>query len=170
MILAAIIGMAWGAGAVTGAGAGMGGSALAATCPPAPDPVAATSSGPPYAVSRSNGELLFVSGQIGVDPAPAGEPSAGEPPDFETQMRTALSRLAAALETAGSGPADVLKATVYLADPADMAAMNRLYREFFAAAGAPLPARSLVPGLDFGNGIAVEIDVIARLACEAPAP
>lgn len=104
-------------------------------------------------------ELVFISGQIGVDPA-AGEAA----PGFESQMKLALTRLEMALSDAGSSPADVLKATVYLADPADMAAMNRLYRDFFESRGAPLPARSLVPGLDFGNAIAVEIDVIARRA------
>lgn len=113
----------------------------------------------PYAAFRALDQLVFVSGQIGVDPA-----AAEAAPGFESQMKLALTRLEMALSAAGSSPAEVLKATVYLADPADMAAMNRLYRDFFESRGAPLPARSLVPGLDFGNAIAVEIDVIARRA------
>ena len=126
-------------------------------------PVAAATA--PYVTSRSTEHLVFVSGQIGVDPA-----APGPVPGFEAQMATALGRLEAALEAACSSPADVLRTTVYLADPAHMAAMNRLYRAFFESRGAPLPARSLVPGLDFGNGIAVEIDAIARRgACAPPA-
>jgi uncharacterized protein len=124
----------------------------------------AASDPPPYVTSRSTDDLVFVSGQIGFDP---GEP--GVTPDFEQQMRTTLDRLLGALEAACSAPAHVLRTTVYLADPSNAATMNRLYREFFDAHDAPLPARSLVPGLDFGNGIAVEIDAVARRAACAPA-
>jgi uncharacterized protein len=123
-----------------------------------------TTTAPPYVTSRSTDDLVFVSGQIGLDPA-----APGGAPGFEQQMRTALSRLEAALEAACSAPADVLRATVYLADAANLADMNRLYREFFESRDAPLPARSLVPGLEFGNGIAVEIDAVARRAACAPA-
>lgn len=131
--------------------AGTAVSAAAAAAPP-----------PPYVASRSTDELVFVSGQIGLDPA-----APGAPPSFEQQMHTALARLESALEAACSNPAEVLRTTVYLANPADMEVMNGLYREFFDTRGAPLPARSLVPGLDFGNAIAVEIDAIARrLPCE----
>ncbi|MEQ8860474.1 MAG: RidA family protein [Pseudomonadales bacterium] len=130
-----------------------GALALAAGCPPDTAPATAA----PYVAYRSAGDLVFVSGQIGVDPS-----APGPVPDFETQMRTALARLDAVLAAAGSAPGEVLRATVYLADPADMATMNRLYRGFFEDRAAALPARSLVPGLDFGNAIAVEIDVVAR--------
>ena len=116
----------------------------------------------PYVTSRSTQDQVFVSGQIGVDPA-----ADGVAPDFEQQMQVALQRLEAALEAACSSPAEVLRTTVYLADPANMAVMNRQYRAFFESRGAPLPARSLVPGLDFGNAIAVEIDAVAaRTNCQ----
>ncbi len=128
----------------------------------APVAAAAAAATTPYVTSRSTQELVFVSGQIGVDPA-AGAVAA----DFEQQMQVALQRLEAALEAACSTPADVLRTTVYLVDPANMGAMNRQYRTFFESRGAPLPARSLVPGLDFGNAIAVEIDAVAvRSACQ----
>lgn len=118
--------------------------------------------GGPYVAYRTFDDLVFISGQIGMDPS-----APGPAPDFASQMELALKRLELALAGAGSAPAEVLKATVYLADPADMPVMNRLYRAFFEDRGARLPARSLVPGLDFGNAIAVEIDVIARrLPCE----
>lgn len=109
-----------------------------------------------YAAARISNGLVFVSGQIGVDPA-----AAAPVPDFETQMLEALSRLERVLAQAGSSVANIQRATVYVVDPANLATMNRLYREFFERHNAPLPARSLVPGLDFGNAIAFEIDVIA---------
>ena len=109
-----------------------------------------------YASARISHGLVFVSGQIGVDPA-----AAAPVPDFETQMLEALSRLERVLQQAGSSVAQIQRATVYVTDPANLATMNRLYRAFFERHGAILPARSLVPGLDFGNAIAFEIDVIA---------
>jgi 2-iminobutanoate/2-iminopropanoate deaminase len=133
-------------------------AAAAAACDP---PAAAGPAAAPYSVFRVLDELVFVSGQIGVDPS-----APGPAPDFEAQMHEALARIERALGEAGSAPERVLRATVYLADPANMAAMNRIYGAFFAARGAAMPARSLVPGLDFGNAIAVEIDAIAsRESC-----
>jgi len=132
---------------------------LTAVCPSAARALPAAS---PYVSYTTTDELVFVSGQIGLDPA-----SEGPAPAFEAQMTVALNRLESALEAAGSSVGSILKATVFLSDPDDMAAMNRQYRAFFESRGAPLPARSLVPGLDFGAPIAVEIDVVARrLPCE----
>jgi 2-iminobutanoate/2-iminopropanoate deaminase len=114
-----------------------------------------------YASARISNGLVFVSGQIGVDPA-----SSAPAPDFEAQMLEALARLERVLAQAGSSVAHIQRATVYVTDPGNLAAMNRLYREFFDRHGASLPARSLVPGLNFGNAIAFEIDVIAeQLVC-----
>lgn len=115
-----------------------------------------------YASARIGGNLVYVSGQIGVDTA-----STAPAPDFEAQMQEALRRLDAVLALAGSDVSHILRTTVYVTDPAHLPTMNRLYRAFFEERGAPLPARSLVPGLDFGNAIAFEIDAIAQLAnCE----
>lgn len=110
-----------------------------------------------YAAARISNGLVFVSGQIGVDTA-----STAPAPDFETQMQEALLRLERVLAQAGSSVAHIQRATVYVTDPANLATMNRLYRAFFDRHGAALPARSLVPGLDFGNAIAFEMDVIAE--------
>lgn len=115
-----------------------------------------------YAAARISQGLVFVSGQIGVDPA-----STAPAPDFEAQMVEALSRLERVLAQAGSSVAHIQRATVYVSDPSNLATMNRLYRAFFERHGAELPARSLVPGLDFGNAIAFEIDVIAsQVSCD----
>ncbi len=114
-----------------------------------------------YASASISNGLVFVSGQIGVDTA-----SSAPAPDFEAQMLEALSRLERVLAQAGSSVALIQRATVYVTDPANLATMNRLYRAFFERHEAPLPARSLVPGLNFGNAIAFEIDVIAeQLVC-----
>ena len=135
-------------------------AATAGTC--VPDRSAVVTSAP-YATYTSSGDLVFISGQIGIEPG-----SDGAAPAFDAQLSTALARLEAALEIAGSSVHEVLKTTVYLSDLANMARMNELYRAFFESRGAPLPARSLVPGLDFGGAIAVEIDVVARsLPCDA---
>lgn len=112
-----------------------------------------------YASARVSNGLVFVSGQIGVDTS-----STAPAPDFEAQMLEALSRLERVLAQSGSSVAHIQRATVYVTDPANLAAMNRLYRAFFDKHAAPLPARSLVPGLNFGNAIAFEIDVIAAQA------
>lgn len=116
-------------------------------------------SGAMYASARVSNGLVFVSGQIGVDTA-----SSAPAPEFEAQMAEALSRLERVLAQAGSSVAHILRATVYVTDPANLPSMNRLYRDFFERHGAALPARSLVPGLNFGNAIAFEIDVIAEQA------
>ena len=135
---------------------------MAGTCPPESRPPAGAS---PYVSYTTTDDLVFVSGQIGLDPA-----APGPAPDFESQMMTALDRLEGSLEAAGSSVDGILKVTVFLSDPGDMATMNRLYRAFFESRGAELPARSLVPGLNFGvMPIAVEIEAIAeRQPCELP--
>ncbi|MGB4246981.1 MAG: RidA family protein [Pseudohongiellaceae bacterium] len=137
-------------------------AALAAACESADPSRLEAAPGAMYASARIAGDLVFVSGQIGVDTA-----STAPAPDFETQMQEALRRLESVLQVAGSDVSLIQRATVYVTDPANLATMNRLYRAFFEERGAALPARSLVPGLNFGNAIAFEIDAIATLAvCE----
>ena len=137
-------------------------SAFAAACESADPSRLEPTPGAMYASARIAGNLVFVSGQIGVDTA-----SSAPAPNFEAQMQEALRRLESVLQLAGSDVSLIQRATVYVTDPANLATMNRLYRAFFEERGAPLPARSLVPGLNFGNAIAFEIDAIATLAaCE----
>ena len=74
----------------------------------------------PYSQAVKTGNLLFVSGQIPIDPATGA--FAGE--DITSQTRQSLKNVQAILEAAGYSLADVVKATVLLADIADFAAMN----------------------------------------------
>jgi 2-iminobutanoate/2-iminopropanoate deaminase len=109
----------------------------------------------PYSQAVSADAWLFTSGQVGLDPA------TGElvPGGFEAQARRVFENLRAVLAAADCGFGDVVKATVYLADMADFAALNGIYSEAF---GAHRPARSTVQAAALPKGARVEIDLIAR--------
>ena len=108
----------------------------------------------PYSQAVQAGNLLFVSGQIPIDPATGA--FAGE--DITTQTRQSLTNVKAILEEAGYTLSDVVKATVLLADMGDFAAMNAVYAEFFTA---NCPARAAFAVKDLPRGAKVEIEVIA---------
>lgn len=108
----------------------------------------------PYSQAVKTGNLLFVSGQIPIDPATG--VFAGE--DITTQTRQSLKNVQAILEAAGYTLADVVKATVLLADMGDFAAMNAVYAEFFTG---NCPARAAFAVKDLPRGALVEIEVIA---------
>ncbi len=108
----------------------------------------------PYSQAIQAGNMLFVSGQIPIDPA-TGE-FAGS--DITTQTRQSLTNLKAILEEAGYTCADVVKTTVLLANMGDFAAMNAVYAEFFTA---PCPARAAFAVKDLPKGAMVEIEAIA---------
>ncbi len=108
----------------------------------------------PYSQAVKTGNLLFVSGQIPIDPA-TGE-FAGN--DITTQTRQSLNNVKAILEAAGYTLADVVKATVLLAEISDFAAMNAVYAEFFHS---NCPARAAFAVKDLPKGALVEIEVIA---------
>lgn len=117
----------------------------------------ATSAAPgaigPYSQAISTGSLLFVSGQIPVNP------ETGEIPEGITaQAAQSLKNLAAILDAAGLSTANVVKTTVFLADMADFAAMNAEYAKAFSE---PFPARSAVAVRDLPKGVLVEIEAIA---------
>ena len=108
----------------------------------------------PYSPGVAANGFVFVSGQVGVDPA-TGKMAEG----IEAQTAQALKNLVAVLEAAGLGPADVVKTTVFLTDVRDFAAMNGAYARVF---GCDCPARSAfqiakLPGAD----ARVEIEAIA---------
>jgi 2-iminobutanoate/2-iminopropanoate deaminase len=107
----------------------------------------------PYSQVVKAGNLLFVSGQGGIDPA-TGQ-LAG--PDFAVQARQAFKNLAAVLRAAGSGTDAVVKTTVFLGDAKDFAAMNALYAEFFP--NLP-PARSS-PVVALPRNLLISIECIA---------
>lgn len=108
----------------------------------------------PYSQAVKAGNMLFVSGQIPVDPATGA--FAGE--DIVTQTRQSLTNVKNILEAAGYTTADVVKTTVLLADIADFTAMNAVYAEFFTA---PCPARACFAVKDLPKGALVEIEAIA---------
>lgn len=108
----------------------------------------------PYSQAVKAGNLLFVSGQIPIDPATG--VFAGE--DITTQTRQSLTNMQAILEKAGYSLSDVVKATVLLADMADFAAMNTVYAEFFTS---NCPARAAFAVRELPKGALVEIEVIA---------
>lgn len=107
----------------------------------------------PYSQAVSKNGLLFVSGQLGLDPA-TGALVEG----VEAQTRRALQNLVAILAAAGLGPQHVLKATVYVANMDDFALVNRLYAEVFAP---PFPAREVVQAARLPKNGLVEISAIA---------
>jgi 2-iminobutanoate/2-iminopropanoate deaminase len=110
----------------------------------------------PYSQSVSAGGFLFTSGQIALDPA-SGEMVVA---DFESEARRVFANLSAVLASAGCGFADVVKATVFLADMADFAELNRIYAEAF---GSHKPARSTVQAAALPKRARVEIDLVARI-------
>ena len=109
----------------------------------------------PYTPALRWGDLLFVSGQVGIDPA-TGAPVAG---DFGAEVRQVLTNVRTLVEAGGSAMDKVLKVTVYLTDMAQFAEMNAIYEEFFPE---PRPARSTVQA-GLAKQYRVEIDVIAGI-------
>jgi len=110
----------------------------------------------PYAQAIRAGNLLFVSGQIPLDPA-TGQLVDG---DIAVQTERVLKNLAAILEAAGSSLARVLKTTVYLRDLEDFGEMNAVYARFL---GEDPPARATVQVARLPRDAAVEIDLTAEV-------
>jgi 2-iminobutanoate/2-iminopropanoate deaminase len=108
----------------------------------------------PYSQAIAAGDLVFCSGQIGIDPA-TGQ-MAG--PGIEEQVRQCLLNLSAVLEAAGSGLPKVVKTTVFLIDMNDFAVVNNVYSSVFT--GEP-PARSAVAVSALPKGARAEIEAIA---------
>ena len=109
----------------------------------------------PYSQAIRSGNLLFASGQLGLDPA-----SGNLVEGIEAQTRQALTNLQAVLAAAGGSVANVVKTTIFLADMADFATVNAIYGEVFRHEP---PARSTVQVAALPKGGLVEIEVIARL-------
>lgn len=109
----------------------------------------------PYSQAIRVGGLLFVSGQLPVDPRD-GQLAEG----IAAQTRQSLTNAASILEEAGSGLDKVVKTTVFLADMNDFAAMNQVYASFFSGA---YPARSAVQVARLPKDALVEIECIAEV-------
>ena len=110
----------------------------------------------PYSQAVRAGNLLFVSGQIPIDPA-TGDLIKG---DLATQTRRVFDNISAILQAAGASLDHVARTTVFLADMGDFAAMNEVYAGYFST---PAPARSTVQAARLPKDARIEIDVIAVL-------
>lgn len=117
----------------------------------APEPIG------PYNQAVKSGHLLFISGQIPVDPATG----ALVPGGIREQTIQVMENLKAVLEAAGGLPDSVIKTTVFLADLADFPAMNTIYAEYLGEDNAP--ARSTVQVAALPKGALVEIEAIAKI-------
>ena len=108
----------------------------------------------PYSQPIRSGDMVFCSGQLGLDPV-SGELVEG----VEAQAERALRNLQSVLDAAGLGFDDVVKTTIFLADIGDFAAVNAVYARFMPD---PPPARSTVQVAALPKGGLVEIEAIAR--------
>ena len=107
----------------------------------------------PYSQGVKAGNLIFTSGQLGIDPE-----TGIMPPAVEDQARNSLQNIQAILEAAGSGMDKVFKTVVFLADMKDFAAVNAVYEQFFTGT---FPARSCVQVARLPKDALVEIEAIA---------
>ena len=108
----------------------------------------------PYSAAIESGELVFVSGQIPLDPV-AGKLVEG---DIAAQTRQSLENLKTILAAAGLTFAHVVKTTIFLTSMHDFAAVNDVYRSYM---GEPYPARSTIAVAALPMGANVEIEMIA---------
>ncbi len=111
----------------------------------------------PYSIAIQTDQMVYTSGQIGIDPATGEVVSGG----IEAETRQVLTNLKRVLEAAGSGLEYVVKTTVFLREMGDFAKMNAIYAEFFTKNP---PARSTVAVAGLPKGAAVEIEATALLA------
>ena len=107
----------------------------------------------PYSQGLDLGNMVFVSGQIPVDPA-----TGTMAEDVEAQAHQSLTNLKNVLAAAGLGLENVVKTVVFLADLADFAVVNKIYESYFKA---PFPARSCVQVAAIPKGAKLEIECIA---------
>ncbi len=108
----------------------------------------------PYSQAVRSGNVLYLSGQIPLDPA-TGNLVAG---DFSAQVHRVFANLRAVLKAAGADFRNVTKATVYLTDLGNFQTLNTIYSQYF---GDHKPARSTVGVAQLPKGATVEIDFMA---------
>lgn len=110
----------------------------------------------PYPHARIDGDLVFVTGQIGRDPVTGDFVPGG----FEAEFEQAITNLETILGEAGARLEDVLHATVQFVDEGDLDAMNRIFGARFRE---PFPARTSFGAAFLWKGATVQIDAVARL-------
>lgn len=112
----------------------------------------------PYSQAVRLGNLVFVSGQLPLDP------ETGEMPDgVAAQTRQSLANVQAILEAAGSDLSRCVRVGVFMTDLSAFQEMNGVYE---AVVPSPYPARSCVEVAGLPKGAAVEVEVIAEVACD----
>lgn len=110
----------------------------------------------PYSQAVISNGLVFVSGQIALDPA-SGEVVSDS---LAVQTRRVLDNLKAIVEAAGSTMDKVLKTTIYMTDLAGFSEVNEIYGEYFSE---PYPARATVEVSALPKGVLVEVDCVASI-------
>jgi 2-iminobutanoate/2-iminopropanoate deaminase len=108
----------------------------------------------PYSFATEAGGLVFLSGQVALDPV-NGE---RRPDDVEIQARQVMDNIGAILGDMGLSYQDIAKTTIFLADMADYPNVNEVYASYF---GTEPPARSAIQAAALPGGFLVEIDVVA---------
>jgi 2-iminobutanoate/2-iminopropanoate deaminase len=111
--------------------------------------------GAPYSQGIVHGDLVFVAGQVGIDPETNQVVEGG----IEAQTEQVMKNISAVLEEAGSSLASVLKASIFLVDFGDFPAMNEVYGRFV---GPDFPARATVQIAGLPSGALVEIEILAH--------
>lgn len=110
----------------------------------------------PYSQAIRTGNLIFVSGQLPIDPATGNFPEGS----IKELTHQSLTNLKSILEAEGTDMAHVVKTTVFLADMGDFADMNEVYAQFFQA---PYPARSAVAIKTLPKNARVEVEAVAEV-------
>jgi 2-iminobutanoate/2-iminopropanoate deaminase len=116
----------------------------------------------PYSQAVRVGDMLFASGQVGLDPATGQLVDGG----ITQQTVRALENVKAVLAQAGLELAHVVKTTVFLKSMADFAAMNEIYARYLAPEGVVPPARSTIAVAGLPKDALFEIEVIAKVPSE----
>ena len=116
----------------------------------------APQTGGPYSQALRFGDLVFVSGQVALDPVTGNVTDE----DIGSQTRRVLDNISALLEAAGTSLSNSLDAIVFLRDPADFDAYNEVYRSYFPSNG---PARATAIAGNPRSDINIQIRIIAAV-------
>lgn len=112
----------------------------------------------PYSQAVRAGDMLFASGQVGLDPASGQVVDGG----IVEQTKRAFENIKAVLSAAGADLSQVVKTTVFLKNMSDFGAMNEIYAKYLAPSGVVAPARSTVAVAGLPKDALVEIEVIVK--------
>jgi len=117
----------------------------------------------PYSQAVRVGDMLFASGQVGLDPATGQIVDGG----IVEQTKRVFENIKSVLAAAGADLTQVVKTTVFLKNMSDFAAMNEIYAKYLAPTGTVPPARSTVAVAGLPKDALVEVEVIVKGAVGA---